>query len=312
MASTAHPVTPLFASLPPELRNEIYAHLSLPSTSDLAPLNTHLPLQLKTFSCKHTTTQLIPTHHGFLGLLSLPKDNFPEAAEYASHLLTNGVTIRISVHFHGRVNTFNQGDWNKKLSTHLNKLAKSFPWLRKVARYEIRILWEPVDGTLKGKRVAGQIPLDMAACLTQLMDQEVKRKRGDVKLRLCLEHRFAVQSALSDKRLGLNTFLFGNVAGEELGFSKFVREIRKTGHDFHVPENPRARFLVVPSKRAQQDKVLIEVQGGVVSWLDWTRGSLVMARTLDMDTALVGSLEQGDKEQAEFPMCHLKAECVMG
>jgi hypothetical protein len=312
-----HSTTSLFPDLPPELRNEIYAYLCSPSTSNPTPQNTHLPLGLKVFTCKHTTIQLIPTHYGSTSLLSLPKDTFPEAAEYSSHLLSNAIQLQIGVHFHGRVNTFIQADWNKKLTTHLHKLAKSFPWLRKVARYDIQILWEPVDGILQsknGKRVAGRIPLDMVGCLTQLMDQEVKRKKGDVKVGLCLEHRFAVQNALSEKKFGLNAFLFRDGGGnEDLGFKRLVREVRKMAHEYHPPRHPRPRFLVVPSSVVPEEKGLIKVQDGVVSWSEWIQGPLIMARMLETEaeTERRSVLNRGKEEQVEFPMCHLMAECVM-
>ncbi|KAG9189708.1 hypothetical protein G6011_06576 [Alternaria panax] len=305
--------TPLFPNLPPELRNEIYAYLSLPSSSDPSPLNTHLPLGLKTFSCKHTTINLIPTHHGSTSLLSLPPAHFEESAEYSSYLLSNAITLRIGVHFHGRVNTFVQTDWNKKVATHLNKLAKSFPWLRKVARYEIQVLWEPVDGVLKsrdGKRVAGRIPLGMVTCLTQLMDAEAKRKRGDVKVGLCLDDCFAVTNALSDTKFGLDTFLFdGDVGGAGLGFKRLVREVRKRGREVHLPRLPHPRFLAVPPVRDPKEDTSVEVLDGVVRWSEWTRGPLVMARTLDVEAERGSVLTQG-KGEAEFPMCHLMAECV--
>jgi hypothetical protein len=311
MASSMPLATPLFPNLPPELRNEIYSYLSIPP-SDSISLNSHLPLGMKTFTCKHTTINLIPTHHGSTSLLSLPRATFPESLEYSSHLLSNAITLQIGVHFHGRVNNFVQVDWNKKISTHLNKLAKSFPWLKKVAKYDIQILWEPVDGALKskkGKRVAGQIPLDMVVCLTQLMDAEVKRKRGAVSVGLCMEHSFAIQNALAEHKFGLNTFLFNNGSGDP-EFKKFVREVRMTAHEYHLPTHPHPRFLAVPSPGDSKEKALIRVQDGVVSWSEWTKGLLVMSRTLDAEAPRGSVLTQG-KGEAEFPMCHLMAECVM-
>ncbi|KAI4951020.1 hypothetical protein J4E86_007529 [Alternaria arbusti] len=128
------PPTPLFPSLPPELRNEIYAYLSQP-TSTSTPTNNYLPLGLKIFTCKHTTTTLLPIHHSTPGLLSLDPTFIPESREYASYLLSNSLTLLFSIHFRGRINTFVPSDWDKKIQAHLRKLAKSFPWLGKVARY---------------------------------------------------------------------------------------------------------------------------------------------------------------------------------
>ncbi|KAE8832026.1 hypothetical protein HRS9139_06268 [Pyrenophora teres f. teres] len=168
----SQPTHLLFPNLPPELRQEIYTYLSEdPSTP---AQTTGLPLALKTFTCKHTTIQILPVHHGSAGLLSLPHDVFPEAAEYHSWLLSNAVALHIGVKFHGRVNTFVQADWDKKVERHLNKLAKQHPWLRKVGSYHVKICWAPLDKPLrskKGKRVAGCIPNAMVESLTKMMDE---------------------------------------------------------------------------------------------------------------------------------------------
>jgi hypothetical protein len=305
------PTTPLFPNLPPELRNEIYAYLSQPTSTSTAT-NSHLPLSLKTFSCKHTTLQLLPIHHGTTGLLSLPTTLFPEANEYASYLLTNGISLQISLHFKGRINTFVQSDWAKKTEAHLRKLVKSFPWLSKVARYDVQIFWEPVDGALKsknGKRNAGGICLDMLRALTAVMDQEVKRKKSDVRVTLNLEHRFAVANALSDTKFGLNKFLGGGGDGQRsLGFCRLVREVRKAGFPHQVPRPLHPAFLPLETVGAPVDRKLIEIVEGRVRWSEWTGGPLVMRKTTGVE--VVGcTMEQGMGE-IDFPMCHLMAECV--
>jgi hypothetical protein len=159
----------LFPNLPPELRNEVYNYLSIPWTTSVASI-TGLPLKLKTFECKHTTVEICPVHYGSTGFLALQTSRFPEAREYGSWLLNNAMELRIGVSFHGRINTFVQQDWDKKMETHLRKLAKLHPWLRKVPKYDVQVFWSPVDGVLKSrknKRTAGQIAKNLATALTQ-------------------------------------------------------------------------------------------------------------------------------------------------
>ncbi|EMD89628.1 hypothetical protein COCHEDRAFT_1046635, partial [Bipolaris maydis C5] len=213
---------PLFPDLPPELRNEIYTYLSSPSP-DSQLLNSHLPLALKTFTCKHTTMHLCPAHHGSTSLLSLSS---PEAHEYASWLLSNGIALHITIHFNGRINTFTLPHWSKKVSTHLHKLARRHPWLAKVASYKIDVLWDPLDGALQSrqqKRRAAHVPLDMADALTQLMQRDVKAKQGSVALRVHFEQRFAVLNALAARKFGVGVFLRDR---ERLrGFKSVLREV---------------------------------------------------------------------------------------
>jgi hypothetical protein len=296
----------LFPNLPPELRNETYAYLSTPSSASSA-VNTGLPLPLKTFTCKHTTVQIIPVHTGTPGLLSLPAANFPEAREYASWLLNNGVSLRIGVHFKGRVNTFVQGDWDKKMEAHLRKLVKAHPWLQKVADVEIQILWDAPDGALKSKnkkRIAGQIPLDMVKTLTLMMDEEVKRKRGHVKMGLHLDHRYAVGNTLSPVKFGLERSLLGEVKGV-----KTVRkEVRKAPYSYERPRPLLSEFVAIPSVSGEE-KALLEVKEGVVTWSEWTRG-LVVVKKIDGSLVEVGDLEQERDAGPTFPLEHMIAECL--
>ncbi|KAJ8111622.1 hypothetical protein OPT61_g5829 [Boeremia exigua] len=156
MATTMRTLLPL---LPPELRNSVYSYLA-PSPT---PTNTGLPLQLKSYSCKHTLIQICPTHSGSTSLLALQQYAFVEGNEYRTWLLNHAITLRIGVVFKGRVNTFVQEHWDKKIETHLHKLAKQHPWLNKVANYDIQILWDAPDGVLKSKhnrRSAGQVQMN--------------------------------------------------------------------------------------------------------------------------------------------------------
>jgi hypothetical protein len=303
MASKIHL---LFPNLPPELRNEIYAYISTPESGSEAT-NEHLPLQLKTFSCKHTTVQICPVHHGATGLLSLPSSKFPEVRDYASWLLSNAVSLRIGVHFKGRVNTFVQADWDKKMEAHLRKLGKVHPWLKKVATYNIRILWDSTDGALKSKkwkRTAGQIPLDMVKTLTQMMDADVKRKSGDIRVGLHLDHRYAVGNAISPVKFGLDGF----VNGEIRGFKTVEMEVKKAPYEKDVPRAPLEGFPAVPSV-SLEEKALVKVENGRVDWSDWTRGQLVI-RKIDGVVLQVGDLQKERDARPTFPLGHLIAECL--
>ncbi|KAF1936543.1 hypothetical protein EJ02DRAFT_427428 [Clathrospora elynae] len=269
----------LLPELPPELRNEVYAYLS--DTTSLAT-NVGLPLQLKTFSCKHTAVQICPVHHGSASLLALQKYHFQEACEYNSWLLSNALELRIGVHFKGRVNTFVQSDWNKKMEAHLRKLAKLHPWLKKVSKYDIQILWDSTDGVLKSKnnkRIAGQIPMAMVKTLTQLMEKDFKRKRGDVNVGLHLDHGYAVGNAMSLTKFGLGHF-FSETASEIHGFSrKLTKDAKKSPYFNTLPPVSDWPLIAIPAVNGEERRLLEVEKGGVVSWADSTRGLLVMRKT---------------------------------
>jgi hypothetical protein len=313
----------LFPDLPPELRNEIYTYLSTPRL-DAQPLSSHIPLQLKTFTCKHTTVQICPVHHGSTGLLALPRERFLEAREYQSWLLNNALELHISVHFKGRINTFAQEHWDKKMQAHLRKLAKLHPWLNKVAHYNINILWAPLDGALKSKnnkRIAGHVPLDMATTLTQLMYADVRRKQARIRLGLHLDHSFAVANAMAPAKFGLAAFLMGKDHNNILhGFRNLTRDVWKTPcttfSTLQSPALPSSSFstsLVMPPT-TPQDEPLIAVDEGLVKWSARTQGQLVMRKSTNTmgcggSGCADGVYEYGNGDM-EFPVCQILAECV--
>ncbi|RMZ69374.1 hypothetical protein GMOD_00006163 [Pyrenophora seminiperda CCB06] len=286
----SQPTHLLFPNLPPELRQEIYTHLSNdPSTP---ACTTSIPLALKTFHCKHTTLQLLPIHHGSAGLLSLPPNIFPEAAEYHHWLLSNAVSLRIGVHFRGRVNTFVQADWDKKVAAHINKLAKRHPWLRKVSNYDIKILWSAEDTALKsknGKRVAGSIPSAMADSLTCITDERVKQRKGEVKISLILSPWFAMVNSFQGERFGLDVFLHEHQEGSSssrattAGFKTLVKEVWiASAMDY------RSDLIdMMGSSATMEDfsSFLPREKERVVGWLEETIGQLVMRKTVVAEEA---------------------------
>tara|TARA_R110002003_G_scaffold1184_16_gene22706 strand:+ start:10673 stop:11590 length:918 start_codon:yes stop_codon:yes gene_type:complete len=297
----------LFSHLPPELRNEVFDYLSAPGSNSTATV-TGLPLKLKSYECKHTTVQICPIHYGSKGLLALQSYGFQEAREYSSWLLNNATELKIGVVFKGRVNTFVQQDWDKKMEAHLRKLAKLHPWLKKVAKYDIQILWSPLDGVLKSrknKRTAGRILRDVVGTLTSLTDSEVKKRRGDVNVKLRLTHDVALETVRSGTRFGLADFL----APTENASRRQKLEVWKEAHARMLPETG-ARFVqVVPVKK--EEIGLLEVDKGRVKWVDST-GRLVMEKYM-VNNKAVELITQGEgKADADigYVVASLVGECL--
>ncbi|KAH6620226.1 hypothetical protein C7974DRAFT_228151 [Boeremia exigua] len=272
MATTMRTLLPL---LPPELRNSVYSCLA----SSPTPTNSGLPLQLKSYTCKHTLVQICPVHYGSTDLLALQRYNFLEGNEYRTWLLNHDITLRIGIVFKGRVNTFVQEHWDKKIETHLHKLAKLHPWLHKVAKYDVQVLWDAPDGVLKSKhnrRSAGQIPRAMVRTLTALMDADVRRKWGDVQVRLRLEHHVAGVAIRSSPRFGLGGFLSLSSDAAELGWAQHTLEVWKEPCPRVLPRKS-ARLTPVVTK--PEEKELLASRGDKVEWMDRGQGTLVMRKT---------------------------------
>jgi hypothetical protein len=287
----------LFPNLPPELRNEVFKYLSVPDTLPKATIS-GLPLKLKTYDCKHTTVEICPVHYGSTTLLALQPYGFLEAREYRSWL---GVT------FKGRVNTFVQKDWDAKMAAHLRKLAKLHPWLKKVANFDVRVLWSPVDGVMRGKRMAGQIPRDMLETLTGLVGWEVKRKKGELGVKLCLEHAVAAEIVLSGTRFGFAGFMAAAMGA----FKRETVEVWKEAHTNQREVEPNVRFLPVLPSREEKNGAL-GIEKGLVNWAVGVQGSLVMRK--DLLDGVATSLEIGNEHEKDGPVdqivCTLLGECL--
>jgi hypothetical protein len=301
----------LFPNLPPELRNEVYNYLSIPGILSAASIF-GLPLKLKTFECKHTTVEICPIHYGSTGLLALQTYGFLEAREYGSWLLNNALELRIGVTFKGRVNTFVQQDWDRKMEAHLRKLAKLHPWLKKVAKYDVQIFWSPVDGVLKSrknKRTAGRIARDLATALTALVSADVKGGKGELNLKLCLDHQFAAETVISGTRFGFDDFLS---PGSDMGsFRRQTREVWKEPYIRLVEEKTGARFLVI-SPAESGERSLVAVENNLVRWNIGVIGHLVMRKHL-LDgrvTGLVAGSEHEKDSAADHIAISLLGECL--
>lgn len=301
----------LLYQLPPELRNEVYNYLSFPE-ANFIPTVAGLPFQSRKFECKHTSVQICPVHFGSTGLLELSNYNFSEGREYGSWLLGNAVELRIGVVFKSRVNTFVQRDWNKKMEMHLMKLAKQYPWLRKVARYDIQILWDATDGPLKSKgnkRTAGQIPREMVRTLTSLMDPDVKKKRSNLSVRLHLEHRITLENAVAHTKFGLSEFLSLSIDGYDrldIGISK---------RPFVIPAIPLVRLPLVPVPTPlREEKDLLVLKSGKVNWSEYTEGQLVLRKITGQPPTFgfgVGVSGQDTGITTDFILTELAEECFV-
>jgi hypothetical protein len=164
----------LFSQLPAELRNEVYTHLSTSTTASTQGI----PLPLKNYASAHIGVQICAIHRGSTSLLTLGRYGFLEGEEYRSWLLSRGVEVWVGVHFLGHLNTFVQKDWDAKMLASLRKLGKRYPWLKNVARYRIRIDWEPkLDSLTRAPRgVSGEIADRMVQTLIRLQNPRVQEK----------------------------------------------------------------------------------------------------------------------------------------
>lgn len=302
----------LLPQLPPELRNEIYGYLSTRDDKSVA-INKGLSMKLKEYSSKHTTVQICPVHYGYTSLLALEKYKFQEAHEYFSWLLNNALELRIGVIFKGRVSTFIQADWDKKIAIHLRKLAKQHLWLKKVAKYSIQVIWDSTDGALKSRnkrRTVGQIPKDMVKTLTVLMDENVKRRRGDICVRLCLEHRIAVENALSATKIGLADFFLAS--NESSGCWRLTQGVWKQPYP-RDPQILRHSPQVADSSAASKERVVLSVEEGLVEWAIEKGSQMVLMRTLASNKApkvTVGDSQPEDNPGGNFVLMELMKESL--
>jgi hypothetical protein len=301
----------LFPTLPPELRNEVYTYLSTPESASYAT-TFGLPLKFKTFECKHTTVQICPVHHGSNGLLSLRAYQFQEATEYNTWLLNNAVELRIGIAFKGRVNTFVQQDWDRRMEAHLRKLANLYPWLKKVAKYDVQVLWNPMDGVMKSRkntRTAGQIVRDITTTLTTLVDGEVKKKRGEINLKLYLDHAFAVETVISRTRFGFVDFLSPTTTGSD-GFMKQTREVWK---DAPKPLNAKtgSRLLPIPPTNTERSGVMVAERNSV-KWTAGINAHLVIRKHLVEGevTGIEAETETEKNSPADYIALTLLGECL--
>lgn len=194
----------LFPGLPAELRSIVYSNTicaSQPATS------TGLPFESKTYTFSHTKVVLTPIHHGIPNLLDLKKYHFLEASEYHNYLFNHAIQLRISIHFNGHMHIFVQEHWDQKMSAYLKNLFKKFPFLDKVANYDIQIFWEPNAFTLeKKRRNVGVIAKRMVEVLTAKLSAALKMRKSFVKATLQIEPYVAQDYERERRSLGFADF----------------------------------------------------------------------------------------------------------
>ena len=186
-----------------------------------------------------------------------------------------------------------QADWDKKVEAHLNKLVKRHQWLRKVSRYDVKILWDTADGALRSKgekRVAGSIPRAMVNSLTRMMDEGVKKRKGEVQVALVLERILASMNVMQAVRFGLDVFLHNGTEGA--GLRRLVKEVR-----------------IGSCTSPVFSSFLIQEEEGIVEWAEWTQGQLVMGKTSLGGDGGVAVVTRGKKD-AEFPFGYTLMDCM--
>ncbi|PVI02339.1 hypothetical protein DM02DRAFT_498200, partial [Periconia macrospinosa] len=171
----------LFPSLPPEIRNMIYAATLTPTDGISNPATSQfLPFQQKVYTSSHTTVHIIPSYQGLPSLISLQALNYLEAHEYLNHILTSSaVSLHIGIHFKGNSQTFNQAHWDAKHVAHLQALLKKHPWLANVTDYDVQILWEPLTLAPRAKPngEVGCIAQRMVDVLTTTLSSASKKRK---------------------------------------------------------------------------------------------------------------------------------------
>ncbi|KAF2476641.1 uncharacterized protein BDR25DRAFT_339590 [Lindgomyces ingoldianus] len=197
----------LLARLPPELCNEIYAH----ATNDNNPSTSFaLPFKSKTFDFPRISKTIVSLkHHGNNGLLALHKYHFTEAREYYSWVMNHGVTLQITIKFTGNLLRFNMGDWTKKMSKHMEKLIKCYPFIPIIANWDVEILWHPEEkGFCEARNgVTASVVNSMLDCLFSFHDQKVGVRKGVLGVVLRINNTVAVSYMQYVKKFGLASFL---------------------------------------------------------------------------------------------------------
>ena len=297
----------LLSSLPPELRHSVYAYLSYPTPTSLAHIIS-LPLPLKTYTCKHTTIEICPSHHSSAPSLLSPHA-FAESREYITYLLANATTLHINITFHGRVGTFVQEHWDKRMEGHWRKLVKRYGWLGKVVWFDVRVLWAPGDGVVRcknGKRSAGGIVGGLVGGVTGLVDSGVRGRKGDVSVGVCVARHVAVQGMVSGVRFGL-VDLLGR--GGAWGFKTWDVEVRMEVCGKKTERRGKGAVLVPVSRvRREEEEWRLVVEDGVVKWRGWGETCLVMRECVE------GGNRQRrfGEESGDFVVKALVGECVEG
>jgi hypothetical protein len=260
----------LFPTLPPELRNFIYAYAS--ATDENAATTRGLPFTTKTYDTSHTKVVICPVHTGNLSLLALQKYNFQEGHEYHSWLMAHGVQIRIAILFKGDVSTYIQKHWDDRMSASIRKLIKKYPWMANVAHWDVKVLWDANVGSMErrpGKAAA--IVNGMLATLLGFQEIKGRRTRGDVSVQFHIPHAFAAAKRVYGVEFGLESFLKAQATTSS---GKETREVT-TGPLIKKEEvEVTKRFHAVPDPFKERD--LIAVENEVVAWSQELKGTLVM------------------------------------
>ncbi|KAH7119851.1 hypothetical protein B0J11DRAFT_71501 [Dendryphion nanum] len=257
----------LFPTLPAELRNEIYSH-----TMTSSPTSYALPFEAKTWYTKHTTLYLMPVHCGNPSLLDLSEHNYLEGREYNNWVLTKGIEFRGAIRFHGHPHTFIQKHWDADVLRHLRKLAKRFPWVERVAKWDMRVIWRPPgDKDCKQHDRAGAIASGFVAAMTQIVKRDFV-KDLDVSVDLHIESGYAflpVLHAYGPISLGLEGFMKDRVGAKRESRAVVMDVIQKT---FEKKTNINGMVIFGPMSN--------EADNDWMKWDEGTKGILVVRKTV--------------------------------
>ncbi|KAF2275801.1 uncharacterized protein EI97DRAFT_501577 [Westerdykella ornata] len=293
----------LFPTLPPEIRNEIYAYASS-SSQNPATIN-GLPFATKTYNYSQTSVVICPIHTGNPSLLALQRYGFLEAKEYYSWLMVHAIQIRISVVFKGHVGWFSQKHWEEKMTASLQKLVKKYPWIGTAAQRDVRVLWDAKMESMAAKPGrAAEIVNAMVKTLVGFQDPRVRARDGVVSVRFHIPHSFAAAKVLHGWQFGLETFLGARAAPEARVERREVTlgDVVKRG-----PAKVTERFLAVPGR--VEEKEVIVVQNGRVEWTSGTEGLLVMRRIVQEGRSWQEMVAVDEKGPDCWRLCPLRAEC---
>lgn len=324
----------LFPAFPPEVRNMIYAATLCPEENP--PTSMNLPFKQKVYTTSHTTVNLVPTHHGLPSMMELQKQNFLEAHEYLSYILLKpAVSLRISVHFKGNPQTFNQDHWDQKHIAHLTSLVKKYPWLANVKDFDVHILYEP-SVFYEGKRTrgdAGNISSRMLKVLTETL-REAGRGivvGGTLKASLHLEDYAVYENHNSSRRMMLSDFLDAERTAAVLKTpsSSSVTSSRSPYSSSSLSASARAdktpffhtqtRIIRIAPREIYPDPqqnlpkgfqhirrdpvskpLIMHRADGTTEWTPWTRGDLVHQRTTHHAGNRNAVLDRHGSEEPDF------------
>ena len=134
--------------------------------------------------------------------------------------------------------------------------------MKKVANYEVKILWTP-RGSVHGKKIRriGAIAGRMVEVLTQEMDENVRSKKGNVEAGLFVATGVVAEYRTKGQIMGLGEFVWGLDGGSlqtqvrELGVAEKADQGGKQGGEVEANAYLPKRFKAIPGATSTHDEV---------------------------------------------------------